>query len=144
MVGHGFEEERTAEEFGAFANAEESEVSVALGFGHALRGEGAAVVTDLEMHGAVVLHQGKPGLRGGGVVLDILEGFLGEAEKVGEVFAVEKVDRIGFDPDFQRDAGALTEGVGVPLECGRETEMVEEGGAKVTRESADVVEGALE
>ncbi len=143
LAGDGFEEEEASEEFGPFANAEEAEVSVVLGFGHALRGEGAAIVADLEVQGAILLQEGKPGAGGGRVLLDVLQGFLGQAEKVGEIFAVEEVDRVGFDADVEGDAGALAENSGLFFQRGGEPEVVEECGAKVAREGADVLQGAF-
>ena len=143
LAGDGFEEEEASEEFGPFANAEEAEVSVVLGFGHALRGEGAAIVADLEMQGAVLLHEGKPGAGGGRVFLDVLQGFLGQAEKVSEIFAVEEVDRVGIDADVEGDAGALAEAIGLFFQRGGEPEVVEECGAKVAREGTDVLQGAF-
>jgi len=119
-------------------------VSVALRLSHALRGEGAAIIADLELHDAVVPRQGEPSSGGGRMFLDVLQGLLGEAEEVGEIFVVEEVDGIGFDADVESDAGTLAEGVGVFLERGGEAEVVKKGGAKIAREAEDIVKSSLE
>lgn len=146
MAGGGFEDEASAEEFGALVHAEESEVSVGLGFGDAFGGEGAAVVADFEDDAVVVpvVLQFDPSALGAGVFLDVLQSFLGEPEKVGEAVVVEEAGGLGLDVEVEGHAGAFAEGVGMFFEGGGEAEVIEEGGAEGAGEVADVVEGGLE
>jgi hypothetical protein len=136
--------ELTTEQLGAFAHAEEAEVSVGLGFGDAFRVEGAAIVADFEQDVAVMVMEPDPGAAGPGVFLNVLQGFLGEAEKMGEVIAVQKVDGHRLELDVQSHAGAFAESFGVFFQRGDQAEVVEEGGTHVAGEGANIGQRAFE
>ena len=138
LAGVGLEEEAASEQFGAFAHAEEPEVSVGLCFGDAIAVERATVVADLEDDVSIVACEADPSVFGSGVFLDILQGLLGEAEEVGEVVGGEEVDGDGFEINIEVQAGALAECVGVFFQRGGEAEMIEQGRAKFAGEGAHI------
>lgn len=95
IFGFGLEKEVAVEKLGAFAHAEQPEMSVRLGFDNALGGETAAIVLDLQKQAILLRCESDPGLVGAGVILDILQPLLGETEKMGEVVLVEGADGSG-------------------------------------------------
>jgi hypothetical protein len=142
--GSGIEEKFSAKQFDAFAHAEQAEVSIALGLGDALGGEGAPVVADFEVHGSVALGESDPCAARAGVLFDVLQSFLREPEKVGDIAVVEEAESFRVNADLQSHAGAFTETIGVLFESGGETEVVEKRGTEVAGEGAHVGEGGLQ
>ena len=143
-VWSGIEVKVSAKQLDAFVHAEQAEVSIALGLGDALGGEGAPVVADFEVHGSVALGESDPCAARAGVLFDVLQSFLREPEKVGDIAVVEEAESFRVNADLQSHAGAFTETIGVLFESGGETEVVEKRGTEVAGEGAHVGEGGLQ
>ena len=144
LSGNGLEEELASEQLGPLAHAEEAEVSVLLRFDDALGSEGTAIVANFQEHGAVACMEIDPRVFRPGMFFDILQGLLGEAEKMGQLAVSEETDGFRHDADFKRHASASAESLGVFFQRGGEAKMIENGRTQVAGEVAHVVEGGAE
>ena len=72
------------------------------------------------------------------MLFDVLQSFLREPEKVGDIAVVEEAESFRVNADLQSHAGAFTETIGVLLESGGETEVVEKRWTEVAGEGAHV------
>jgi len=78
-----FDLEFAAEHFGALAHAGQTETSVLAGLMRMIRMEGTSVVRDFQTDVAVLLEQLELRFRRLRVLLDVVQGFLRDAEKAG-------------------------------------------------------------
>ena len=104
--------------------------------------EAAAIVLNGQTQSGGVLAHGHLDVVRAGVLDAVVERFLGDAVDAGlVVFRKVFGNRGGVDGD--PDAAALRDFAGLPLEGGREAEVVEHGGAKQQRHIADHADGGF-
>ena len=76
--------------------------------------------------------------------LDVLQGFLRKAEKVGKAFGIKDARRLRIDLHFQSHARAVTEAVPVLFQGIGKPVVVEDGRAQIAGEGAHIVDGGFE